>query len=155
MPINSKRRAIKLVPIMVGSTNAEKEAYYGKLLGKYLDDENTIFIISSDFCHWGKRWIFFNCIEWKVYQYNCLASAISTIKKKMVISIKASKNLIWKEYHALKSTVSRKQTFRNDFSLILWHFVSQWFCKIFGRNSEHHMRQASYRSALECNWIET
>lgn len=40
---------------MVGQTNIETEEKYGNLLSKYFDDENTIFIISSDFCHWGER----------------------------------------------------------------------------------------------------
>jgi len=48
-------RDIKLVPIMVGSIDAKMEEYYGKLLAKYFDDDNTVFVISSDFCHWGKR----------------------------------------------------------------------------------------------------
>lgn len=51
-------RKIKLVPIMVGAVDNEQEAYYGKLLTKYFDDENTVFCISSDFCHWGKRFRF-------------------------------------------------------------------------------------------------
>lgn len=28
---------------------------YGKLLAKYLQKEENLFIISSDFCHWGTR----------------------------------------------------------------------------------------------------
>ena len=31
------------------------EAVIGEVLGKYLDQANTLFIISSDFCHWGSR----------------------------------------------------------------------------------------------------
>jgi len=42
---------------MVGSINPKQEEYYGELLAKYFDDENTIFCISSDFCHWGKRYL--------------------------------------------------------------------------------------------------
>ena len=52
---------------MVGSISTEKEAYYGKLLAKYFDDENTVFIISSDFCHWGKRLIL---IHYQIGRYN-------------------------------------------------------------------------------------
>ena len=40
---------------MVGNTNYEQEQELGKLLAPYFDDENTIFCISSDFCHWGAR----------------------------------------------------------------------------------------------------
>mmetsp|Transcript_80636 Transcript_80636/g.94070 ORF Transcript_80636/g.94070 Transcript_80636/m.94070 type:complete len:304 (-) Transcript_80636:138-1049(-) len=63
-------RAIKLVPIMVGSINTEKEAYYGKLLAKYLDDDNTVFVVSSDFCHWGKRfqYQYYNKSDGDIYQ---------------------------------------------------------------------------------------
>jgi len=31
------------------------EGHYGALLQKYLDDPSNFFVISSDFCHWGKR----------------------------------------------------------------------------------------------------
>lgn len=44
-----------IVPILVGSLGADKEAAYGKLLSKYLADPDNLFIISSDFCHWGGR----------------------------------------------------------------------------------------------------
>ncbi|KAI7905590.1 MEMO1 family [Cokeromyces recurvatus] len=46
---------IKLVPILVGSTTEVKERMYGGLLAKYLEDPENLFIISSDFCHWGTR----------------------------------------------------------------------------------------------------
>ncbi|GLC35644.1 hypothetical protein PLESTB_000000800 [Pleodorina starrii] len=45
----------KLVPIMVGALSTEGEAQYGKLLGPYLDDPTNLFVVSSDFCHWGSR----------------------------------------------------------------------------------------------------
>ncbi|KAI8468186.1 MAG: MEMO1 family [Monoraphidium minutum] len=45
----------KLVPIMVGALSTEGEALYGALLGRYLDDPANLFVISSDFCHWGRR----------------------------------------------------------------------------------------------------
>jgi AmmeMemoRadiSam system protein B len=40
---------VKFIPIMVGTVNEEKEAKYAKILKKYLQDEQTIFVISSDF----------------------------------------------------------------------------------------------------------
>jgi len=49
---------IKLVPIMVGMIDPDQEKYYGKLLAKYFDDAKTVFCVSSDFCHWGKRFRF-------------------------------------------------------------------------------------------------
>jgi hypothetical protein len=34
------------------------EARYGQLLAPYLLDPSNLFIISSDFCHWGSRFKF-------------------------------------------------------------------------------------------------
>lgn len=48
----SKIDSIKIVPIMVGSITAEKEKIYGEALAPYLSDPATLFIVSSDFCHW-------------------------------------------------------------------------------------------------------
>lgn len=44
-----------LVPIMVGSTSATTEQAFGVLLAPYLADPSNVFVISSDFCHWGLR----------------------------------------------------------------------------------------------------
>jgi MEMO1 family protein len=44
-----------IVPIMVGDMKEEATEYYAQLLDPYLKAENTIFLVSSDFCHWGKR----------------------------------------------------------------------------------------------------
>ncbi|KAI4753890.1 UPF0103-domain-containing protein [Aureobasidium sp. EXF-3400] len=45
----------KLVPIMVGNTNAATEKQFGQLLAPYLQDPSNAFVISSDFAHWGLR----------------------------------------------------------------------------------------------------
>lgn len=34
------------------------EARYGEVLGPYLDDPSNLFVISSDFCHWGSRFTY-------------------------------------------------------------------------------------------------
>ncbi|KAF1937330.1 UPF0103-domain-containing protein [Clathrospora elynae] len=47
--------SVSLVPIMVGNTDAATEAQYGSFLAPYLSDPSNIFVISSDFCHWGSR----------------------------------------------------------------------------------------------------
>ncbi|POS85047.1 hypothetical protein EPUL_004559 [Erysiphe pulchra] len=44
-----------LVPILVGSTSASAEREYGRVLAPYLADPTSLFVISSDFCHWGLR----------------------------------------------------------------------------------------------------
>jgi MEMO1 family protein len=44
-----------IVPILVGGTSATAERLYGKILAPYLADPTSVFIVSSDFCHWGQR----------------------------------------------------------------------------------------------------
>ena len=44
-----------LVPIMVGALNDGAEKRFGHLLAPYLADSQNLFVISSDFCHWGER----------------------------------------------------------------------------------------------------
>ncbi|CAB3258256.1 unnamed protein product [Arctia plantaginis] len=47
--------AFTIIPILVGSLTPEKEAKYGAILAPYLADPQNLFVISSDFCHWGNR----------------------------------------------------------------------------------------------------
>ncbi|PNF35993.1 Protein MEMO1 [Cryptotermes secundus] len=44
-----------IVPVLVGSLTPEKEAMYGRVFSRYLADPQNLFVISSDFCHWGHR----------------------------------------------------------------------------------------------------
>jgi MEMO1 family protein len=44
-----------LTPILVGSTSTRVEREYGAILARYLADPGTVFVVSSDFCHWGTR----------------------------------------------------------------------------------------------------
>jgi len=51
----SDSSSVPLVPILVGSTNASIESDLGSKLAPYLADPSNLFVISSDFCHWGSR----------------------------------------------------------------------------------------------------
>jgi AmmeMemoRadiSam system protein B len=46
---------VKLVPVLVGSLDKQAEELFGKVFAPYLNDPQNFFVISSDFCHWGKR----------------------------------------------------------------------------------------------------
>ena len=50
----SKKEKYTVVPVLVGSLNRDRELMYGDLFAKYLNDPSNLFVISSDFCHWGK-----------------------------------------------------------------------------------------------------
>lgn len=50
-----KDQTITIVPILIGSISSEKELVYGEVLRPYLLSPENLFVISSDFCHWGSR----------------------------------------------------------------------------------------------------
>ena len=51
----SYSQVFKIVPILVGALDAGREALYGQLLSKYLLSGENLFVVSSDFCHWGEK----------------------------------------------------------------------------------------------------
>lgn len=46
--------SVKVVPLMVSHNSKEVDWKIGGVLGKFMKP-GTVFIISSDFCHWGRR----------------------------------------------------------------------------------------------------
>jgi len=46
---------IAIVPIVVGAINHAAEAAFGALLAPFLARDDTLAVVSSDFCHWGTR----------------------------------------------------------------------------------------------------
>jgi len=53
-----KDKNITMVPLMVGDIPKEAWQEYAKVLLPLFEDERTLFIVSSDFCHWGERFDF-------------------------------------------------------------------------------------------------
>ena len=49
-----KRDQFSIVPVLVGSLDRLAEREYGKIFSRYMEDPENVFVISSDFCHWGK-----------------------------------------------------------------------------------------------------
>lgn len=47
-----------IVPIIVGHVDDPLDSEYAALLQKYYDHEDNLFVFSTDFCHWGKRFGF-------------------------------------------------------------------------------------------------
>ncbi|PIK34699.1 hypothetical protein BSL78_28471 [Apostichopus japonicus] len=50
-----KRGSFTIIPVLVGALKPDKEAKYGRIFSKYLEDPTNLFVVSSDFCHWGRR----------------------------------------------------------------------------------------------------
>ncbi|KAI1433885.1 MEMO1 family [Xylaria sp. CBS 124048] len=52
---SSREEYPTLVPILVGNNKGPEEKQFGALLAPYLEDPDNVFVVSSDFCHWGDR----------------------------------------------------------------------------------------------------
>ena len=46
---------IRILPIMIGANGAGEEENIGSLLAPFLSRSNCFTVVSSDFCHWGRR----------------------------------------------------------------------------------------------------
>jgi AmmeMemoRadiSam system protein B len=44
-----------IIPVLVGNTSSNVEKQFGALFAPYLADPTSLFIVSSDFAHWGSR----------------------------------------------------------------------------------------------------
>ncbi|KAF5305986.1 hypothetical protein FQA39_LY18951 [Lamprigera yunnana] len=47
-----------IVPVLVGVLNPVEQETYGRIFAQFLLEPSNLFIISSDFCHWGPRFQF-------------------------------------------------------------------------------------------------
>lgn len=45
----------KLIPIMVGNMNESNLKKFTSALLPYFEMEDSLFLVSSDFCHWGRN----------------------------------------------------------------------------------------------------
>merc|ERR1712048_116960 len=52
--------SIKIVPIVVGQGGLQSQQEFAEILLPYFKDESNLFVLSSDFCHWGKRFRYTN-----------------------------------------------------------------------------------------------
>jgi AmmeMemoRadiSam system protein B len=58
--LKASRSDAKIVPVLVGSLSEEKQQRYGEIFAKHLKSNDTVFIVSSDFCHWGRRFGYYH-----------------------------------------------------------------------------------------------
>ncbi|CAG8587760.1 6028_t:CDS:2 [Diversispora eburnea] len=85
--LENKIDSIRIIPILVGSLNASKEAFYGKFFSPYLADPSNLFIISSDFCHWGHRF------EYTYYSDSPETSVFLTRRSKVPLTVPIHKSI--------------------------------------------------------------
>lgn len=56
---SAKSLHVRVLPIMIGATSTSQEQKFGLLLAPYLAQPNIFTVVSSDFCHWGKRFSYY------------------------------------------------------------------------------------------------
>jgi len=67
---DDKGKNFDMVPVMVGHLDDESVQQYGEIFRPYLENPENLFVISSDFCHWGHRFKFttYNPDEGEIYE---------------------------------------------------------------------------------------
>ena len=55
--MESRKDQFTIVPVLVGALKEGKEVAYGRVFSQYLADPHNLFVVSSDFCHWGEPWL--------------------------------------------------------------------------------------------------
>jgi hypothetical protein len=53
IPFSRSPGSFKIVPVLIGSLSTSRQQFYGRLFANYIADPSNLFVISSDFCHWG------------------------------------------------------------------------------------------------------
>lgn len=92
-----------LVPIMVGSLSKNLEDDYGKILAPYVDDESNFFIVSSDFCHWGKR---FGYTPYDSKRHSEISEYIKALDREGMDAVESESVTTFREYlHKTKNTI--------------------------------------------------
>ncbi|XP_020894953.1 protein MEMO1 [Exaiptasia diaphana] len=76
--MESKRDQFTIVPVLVGTLSPEKERIYGEIFSKYLLNPENLFVISSDFCHWGKRFRY----HYRDSKYHHIYQSIEALDRK-------------------------------------------------------------------------
>ncbi|OAJ36771.1 AmmeMemoRadiSam system protein B, variant [Batrachochytrium dendrobatidis JEL423] len=51
--MSKKTTPYTIVPILVGASRSSDQHNYATIFAPYLADSTNLFIVSSDFCHWG------------------------------------------------------------------------------------------------------
>jgi AmmeMemoRadiSam system protein B len=90
-----------VVPVMVGSLSAVQAAAVGRALGQALQrDPKCAVVVSSDFCHYGRRFGFASIGSQFVSQDGTLGGQIEALDKAGVSAIQSGDPAAWSQYIA-------------------------------------------------------
>lgn len=129
---------VSIVPIMVGSLSKESEELYGSLLAPYLLHEGVLFVVSSDFCHWGTRFDYtlYNEVKGPIY------ASIEDLDKRGIKAIETGDPTQFKAYlRETKNTICGRHPIA----------VLMWALKISG--VVYDVRGVHYEQSSQCTTI--
>jgi AmmeMemoRadiSam system protein B len=109
-----------VVPVMVGDMASDAMfEQYAQLFNQYFAQDNTVFVVSTDFCHWGKRF------SYQPYRKEdgLIHESIAKLDKEGIDKIEAQ-----------------------DFG---YYRVTKGFQGLLGHDREHHLREEPGAAALE------
>jgi len=99
---------------MVGQVPADEYKAYAKSLVHHFKNERTLFVVSSDFCHWGQRFKFTH--KYENFEDVEIYKSIEQLDKGGIDQIKAQSLAGFQEYlAATKNTICG----RNPIQLLL------------------------------------
>ncbi|KAI1378817.1 UPF0103-domain-containing protein [Hypoxylon crocopeplum] len=65
-----------IVPVLIGDNSGPEEKEFGAVLAPYLRDAANVFVVSSDFCHWGSRF------SYTAYAPGCDVARLQTLARR-------------------------------------------------------------------------
>jgi hypothetical protein len=91
---------------MVGSLDARAARQYGEALAPLLADDGTVFVVSSDFCHWGARFDY----TWHEPRHGAvIADAIEWLDRSGMRAIEGQARACNARTHTLICLITRQQ----------------------------------------------
>ena len=93
-----------LVPIVVGDLSDRMQKQLADVLSPYTSSRDCVFIVSSDFCHWGSRFRFTH--HFRPQEYPAIGDAIVAMDKEGMRLIESGNLAEWQTYLAsTKNTI--------------------------------------------------
>eukprot|EP01095_Lingulamoeba_sp_RSL-Kostka_P005936 TRINITY_DN1807_c0_g1_i1.p1 TRINITY_DN1807_c0_g1~~TRINITY_DN1807_c0_g1_i1.p1 ORF type:complete len:192 (+),score=62.87 TRINITY_DN1807_c0_g1_i1:567-1142(+) len=139
-----------MVHVMIGDLSDKAQKEFGRIFADYLDDPNYFFIVSSDFCHWGKRFGFQHYDE----EHDEIYQSIEALDKQGIEAIETQDPSEFSRY--LKSTrnticgrmaigvlLHTIQVAETEFDLEFVYYTQSNKCKQFNKDSS-----VSYASGI-------
>lgn len=87
---------VKIVPIIVGTTDRRMDDYVLDVMLLYMQDAANVFVYSSDFCHWGRRFRY--TYHYKEDAFPVIADSIEAMDHAGMNLIESSDIDGWYEY---------------------------------------------------------